>query len=136
MEKLKIPEEIKEIFNEDQSIAFATATKKGIPNINMIGMKKIQDDETILLADNYFAKTLANLKENNEAAILTKRIEEKKWYQIKGTCQYIDEGPEYDEFKRWVKSKKETLPAKGMVIFKVKQIYYTTSGPNAGKPIA
>lgn len=133
---MKIPQDIQKIMNEDKALAFATANKEGIPNINMIGIKKIEDDETVLLADNYFDKTLSNLKANPEAALLTKKAEEKLWYQLKGSCQYVNEGPKYEEFRNWVKSKKETLPAKGMVIFKVKQIFNTAAGPNAGKPIA
>lgn len=132
---MKIPPDIQKIMNEDKAFTFATASKSAVPNINVIGMKQIDNDETVLLADNYFNKTLANLKENTEAAILTKNTEKKLWYQLKGTCQYVNEGPEYEKFKKWVKSKMETLPAKGMVIFKVKQIFNTDSGPNAGNPI-
>jgi uncharacterized protein len=132
---MKIPQDIQKVMNEDKAFAFATANEEGIPNINMIGMKKIEDDETVLLADNYFDKTLANLKENFDAAFLTSKAEENLWYQLKGTCQYLNEGPKYEEFKNWVKSQNETLPAKGLVIFKVKQIFNTTAGPNAGKPI-
>ena len=132
---MKIPTDIQEVMNEDRAFVFATASKSAIPNINVIGIKQIEDDETVLLADNYFNKTLANLKVNSEAAILTKNAEKKLWYQLKGTCQYVNEGPEYEKFKEWVKSKRETFPAKGMVIFKVKQIYNTSAGPDAGKPI-
>jgi len=132
---MRIPTDIQEVMNEDRAFVFATASKSAIPNINVIGIKQIEDDETVLLADNYFNKTLANIKENTEAAILTKNAEKKLWYQLKGTCQYINEGPRYEKFKEWVKSKRETFPAKGMVIFKVKQIYNTSAGPDAGKPI-
>ena len=132
---MKIPQDIQKIMNEDKAFAFATASQSGIPNINMIGIKKIKDEETVLLADNYFDKTLSNLKENLKAALLTKKEEEKRWYQLKGTCQYVSEGKHYEEFKRWVKSKKDTLPAKGMVIFTVEQIFNTAAGPEAGKPI-
>jgi hypothetical protein len=135
MIKMRIPTDIQEVMNEDRAFVFATASKSAIPNINVIGIKQIEDDETVLLADNYFNKTLANLKVNSEAAILTKNAEKKLWYQLKGTCQYVNEGPEYEKFKEWVKSKRETFPAKGMVIFKVKQIYNTSAGPDAGKPI-
>lgn len=132
---MKIPQDIQTIMNEDKAFAFATSSKTGIPNINMIGIKKIEDNETVLLADNFFDKTFANLKENSQAAILTKKAEEKQWYQLKGTCQYVNEGVQYEEFKKWVKSIKESLPAKGMVIFKVEQIFNTAAGPDAGKPI-
>lgn len=135
MIKMKIPQKIQEIINQDKAFAFGTATLDGIPNINMIAVKKIKDDETILLADNYFRKTFTNLQKNVKATILTKRAEAKLWYQLKGTCKYVNEGPEYEEFKRWVKSIKETLPARGMVIFKVEEIYNCIPGPNAGNPI-
>jgi len=136
MKQMKIPQDIQNVMNEDKAFSFATASKKGTPNINVIGIKKIEDDDTVLLADNYFDKTFANLKENTQAAILTKKPEDKLWYQLKGTCQYVNEGQKYEEFKKWVKSKKETLPAKGMVVFKVEQIFNTAAGPDAGKPIA
>jgi len=99
--------------NEDKAFAFATTNKEGVPNINMIGVKKIEDDETILLADNYFNKTLANIKENARAAILTKRAEEKLWYQLKGTCQYLNEGQKYEDFKKMGKIKKRILSCHG-----------------------
>jgi predicted pyridoxine 5'-phosphate oxidase superfamily flavin-nucleotide-binding protein len=113
---MKIPQSIQEIFKEDKAVVFGTATPDGNPNINMIGLKKIQDDETIILADNYFNKTLANVLKNNKGTILT-------------------EGPEYEEIKQWVKSVKETLPAKGMIVFKVEKIYNSIPGPNAGNLI-
>ncbi len=133
---MKIPQEIQDIINNDKSISFGTTSKKGIPNINIIAIKKIADDKTILLADNYFNKTLENLIENNNATIITKNEVDRKWYQLKGICRYINEGHEYEEFKKWVKSIKETLPAKGMVVFEVEQIFNVASGPDAGKPIS
>ena len=74
--------------------------------------------------------------ENNSATIITKREEDRKWYQLKGTCHYVNEGYNYKEFRKWVKSIKETFPAKGMVVFKVEEIFNVTSGPDAGKPIS
>jgi len=132
---MKIPQNIQEIFTEDSAVAFGTATQDGNPNINMIGIKKLQDDETIILADNYFNKTLVNIKNNNKGTILTKRAKDKLWYQLKGTCKYIDEGPEYEELKQWARSVWKSAPARGMIVFKVKEIYNCISGPNAGNPI-
>jgi len=132
---MKIPQSIQKILKEDKAVAFGTATSDGNPNINMIGIKKLQDDETIILADNYFNKTLANIEKNSKGTILTKRAEDKLWYQLKGTCTYVNKGPEYEEVKKWVKSIKESLPAKGMVVFKVEEIYNCIPGPNAGNLI-
>ena len=132
---MKIPPSIQKIFIEDKAVAFGTSTTDGEPNINVIGIKKLLDNETIVLADNYFNKTLENIKNNNKGTILTKRAEDKLWYQLKGTYSYINEGPKYEELKQWVKSIKEALPAKGMVIFKVEKIYNCIGGPDAGNLI-
>ena len=132
---MKIPENIQKIIAEDKALSFGTSSTDGAPNINMIGIKKVLDDETIVLADNFFNKTLSNLQENTKGALVTKRMEEKLWYQLKGTCQYINEGPQYEELKKWVKSIKEVLPAKGIVLFKVEEIFSAMPGPDAGKPI-
>lgn len=132
---MKIPQDIQDIIKNDKVIPFGTTSKDGVPNINMIALKKVADDETILLADNYFNKTLENLMENSNATLITKKEEERRWYQLKGTCQYVNEGYDYEEFKKWVKSIKDTFPMKGMVVFKVKQIFNVTSGPDAGKLI-
>ena len=51
---MKIPQDIQRIINEEKTISFGTADKSGNPNINLIAIKKIEDDETILLADKLF----------------------------------------------------------------------------------
>lgn len=132
---MKIPQEIQNIFKEDRVVPFGTVSSSGTPNINMVAIKKLLDDETILLVDNYFKKTLQNLEENKNAALVTKNEAAKKWYQLKGTCHYLNEGDEYEGFKKWVRTISDTLPAKGMVIFKVEEIFNVTSGPDAGKQI-
>ncbi len=81
---MKIPKNIQEIFKKDGSVAFGTATLEGNPNINMIGLKKLQDDETIILADNYFNKTLEKKKKNNKGTILIIFKVEKIYNSIPG----------------------------------------------------
>ena len=64
---MKIPQDIQRIINEEKTISFGTADNSGNPNINLIAIKRIEDDETISLADNYFNKTLRNLNENKKS---------------------------------------------------------------------
>ena len=45
---------------------------------------------------------------------------------------YVNEGYNYKEFRKWVKLIKK-LSGKGMVVFKVEEIFNLTSGPDAGK---
>ena len=96
-----LPEEVKEAFDKTQGVAFITATKDAQPNANIVAMKKIIDDETVYLSDQFFKKTLVNIQQNPKVAILF-------WgkdyaYQIHGTVErYVNEGPEFEEQAAWV----------------------------------
>ena len=46
---MKIPLEVKKLFNREPIVAFATADKKGNPNVVPIYWKTTLNDETILL---------------------------------------------------------------------------------------
>lgn len=59
---VKLTAEIKESLVGTKLVYFATASKSGVPNAVPIGAFKLLDDETLLISDQYFNKTLANLK--------------------------------------------------------------------------
>ncbi|HVO78160.1 MAG TPA: pyridoxamine 5'-phosphate oxidase family protein, partial [Methanomassiliicoccales archaeon] len=65
---VKIPSEVKDVLSKQKPIPFATASKSGVPNVCFVGRLKFADDETVLIVDNFFNKTRANLKENPKAA--------------------------------------------------------------------
>jgi len=127
---MKIPDKVKEVFINEPVHQFATASKKGIPNISNIGGKYLKDDETIIVVDNYMKKTLSNILENPNVAIIIRRDRES--YQIKGKCSYVQEGPVYEEAKKWIKAIAEKYPAKGALVINVEEIYSAESGDNAG----
>ena len=60
----KMTERIKGLFEKVENVILATATKEGVPNAVPIGAKKIIDDETILISDQFLNKTLNNMKDN------------------------------------------------------------------------
>ena len=70
----QMTERMKELFNKIRTVVLSTATPDGTPNAVPIGAKKILDDETILISDQFFNKTLANLKANPIAAHLRKLL--------------------------------------------------------------
>jgi len=130
---MKIPDEVKEIFENEQVHQFATASSEGVPNVSNIGAKYLRGDETIVVVDNYMKKTLANVLSNSNVAILIRR--ERVSYQIKGKCRYVNEGAEYEEARKWMKEVSEKYPAKGALIVTVKDIFYSNTGPKAGESI-
>ena len=64
-----MPKEVQDAFNQMKNIVLATATPDGVPNADPMGMKKVIDAETVYISDQFFNKTLANLKENQKVAI-------------------------------------------------------------------
>ena len=65
----KMNEKVRTLFENQALVALATSSADGSPNVVPIGAKKVLDDETILISDQYFNKTLANLKENPQVAL-------------------------------------------------------------------
>jgi predicted pyridoxine 5'-phosphate oxidase superfamily flavin-nucleotide-binding protein len=65
----QMTERMQELFNKVRNVVLSTATGDGTPNAVPIGAKKIIDAETILISDQYFNKTLANMKANSRVSI-------------------------------------------------------------------
>lgn len=130
--------EVQEVFTKVPDVYFATASADAQPNANIIGMKKVIDDETVYLSDQFFIKTLANLKENTKVAVVFH--EGQNAYQIHGTARYVCEGAEFEEQAAWVnaafESKGAPIRAKGGVYVHVDAVYSAAGGPTAGKQLA
>ena len=134
----KMNQRIKEIFEKQETIVLATATKDGIPNVVPVTAKKIIDDETILISDQFFNKTLNNMRANPRVAITI--WDKLEGYQIKGTVTIETTGQRFEETAKWIeemgKSLNLPLKSKGAVTLKVTEIYNVSPGPEAGKKIA
>ena len=134
----KMTERMKDTFEKVENVILATATKDGVPNAVPMGAKKLIDDETILLSDQFLNKTLNNMKENPQVAVTF-------WsgfegYQLKGTITIETSGERFDETADWIdkmgKAMNFPLKSKGAVIMKISEIYGVSPGPGAGKKIA
>jgi len=133
---VKMPVEVRETLEKQKPIPIATASKSGVPNVVFVGLLKIVDDETLMLADNFFYKTAQNLIENPRIAILCYNSETKKSFQIKGDVMLSKEGENFDAMRFWVHGINNKLPAKACVMVKITGIYNAMWGPAAGKQIA
>lgn len=134
----KMTERMKELFNEVPTAVLATATPDGTPNAVPVGAKKILDDETILISDQFFNKTLANMKSNSKVAVSFWK--DREGYQLKGTVTIETSGKRYEETAKWIeeRSKKKGVPlqSKGAIIISIEEIYGLAPGPGAGKKLA
>jgi predicted pyridoxine 5'-phosphate oxidase superfamily flavin-nucleotide-binding protein len=131
---------MKEIFAKQGIFVLGTADLKGVPNVVPVGAVKILDDETILVSDQYFLKTLNNLKENPKVAISFWELEKGEGYQIKGEAAIHTKGKIYEETVEWIREFSEKighpLKSKGAVVIKITEIYSVTPGSSAGQKIA
>ena len=133
-----IPAEAQELFKEVDNVVFATATPDAQPNACIVGMKALIDDETVYLSDQFFKKTLANVKDNPKVAVAYWKGSDA--YVLHGTARYVNEGAEFEEQAAWVNAafEKMGLPikSKGGCFVSVESVYTSKPGPTAGDQIA
>ncbi len=134
----KMTERMIELFKKVPNAILATSTVDGTPNAVPVGAKKIIDSETILISDQFFKKTLANLKVNPKMAITF--WEGREGYQLKGSVVIETTGQRYEDTAKWIEElgNKAGFPlkSKGAVILKIEEIYSVAPGPGAGKKLA
>ena len=133
-----MPAEVQEMFKNVKNVAFSTATADAQPNTCIVAMKAVIDDETVYLSDQFFNKTLANLRENPKVAIAF--WEGNEAYVLHGEARYVNEGDEFLAQKEWVDAafQKMGLPiqAKGGCFVSVEAVFTSSPGPTAGDKIA
>lgn len=133
-----MPPEIQEAFNRIHAVVLGTASANATPNCCVVAMKKIIDDHTIYLSDQFFKKTLGNIKENTKVSIAF--WDKDAAYQIHGTARYVNEGEEFTEQKAWVDAAFEKMgmpvTAKGGIYVSVDAVYQMQGGPGSGDQIA
>ncbi|MFP4452227.1 MAG: pyridoxamine 5'-phosphate oxidase family protein [Desulfobacterales bacterium] len=134
----KMTERMKQMFERLPIVVLATAAPDGTPNTVPVGTKKILDDETILISDQFLNKTLANMKANPKVAVSF--WESGGGYQLKGIATVETSGKRYEETARWVEELGIRAGAysksKGAVIIEIEGIYSLAFGPGAGKKLA
>jgi predicted pyridoxine 5'-phosphate oxidase superfamily flavin-nucleotide-binding protein len=131
---------MKEIFSKQGIFVLGTADTNGIPNVVPIGAIKILDDETILISDQFFLKTLNNIRKNPKVAISFWEMEKGEGYQIKGDAAVHTVGKIYEDTVKWIREFSEKvghpLKSKGAVVITITEIYSVSPGPGAGQRIA
>lgn len=133
---VSMPKDVRETLEKQKPIPIATANRAGVPNVVFVGALKILNDETLMLADNFFNKTAVNLAENPKISILCYNPQTSKSFQIKGNAKIYKEGQIYEDMRSFVHGINDKLPAKAAVIVQIEEIYNALYGPGAGAKIA
>ncbi len=129
---VKLPKNVMDALVKCKPFPLATSSKDGVPNVAYVGAVKVLDDETLLIANNYMKKTLANLQENPVAAVAVWDPENKESYQIKFTVENVDSGELFEQFKEEFKK----YPVHSMLVLKPTEVYNSMRGKHAGERIA
>ncbi|MBN1764593.1 MAG: pyridoxamine 5'-phosphate oxidase family protein [Sedimentisphaerales bacterium] len=116
---IQLPDTVKKAILKQDVFPVATCSREGTPNVIYVKYLKVIDDETVVLADNYFHKTRDNIQKNPNLAFVV-LDEEKGSFQIKGSVQWSNDGPLYDDMLTWVPDK---FPRIAAVVLHVEKIY-------------
>ena len=109
----------KEWENREGPVVFSTVDKDGNPNAIYATCTSKYSEEIILVANNYFSKTMDNIQTGSKGSILF-ITKEGKSYQIKGSIDYYTTGAIFDDMKKW---NPERLPGHGAAALKVEEVY-------------
>ena len=130
---VKLTDEMKESLAGTKLAFLATAAKDGTPNVVPIGAFKLLDDGTLLISDQFFKKTLQNLKENPKIALSW--WGEKGGFQLKGTITLHTGDEIFRQDVAWMKELRPNLTPKSAVVVKITDVFQVKAGPDAGKKI-
>jgi uncharacterized protein len=120
LKMVKLPEVVSEAWeNRESAVVLTTVNSDGIANSIYASCVSKYDDETLIVADNYFDKTRENIKSGSKGVILF-ITKDNKAYQIKGTIEYCTTGDIYADMKAWNGS---THPGHAAVAVKVEEVY-------------
>jgi hypothetical protein len=115
-----LPEKVSKAWEEREGpIVLTTVNKEGTPNAIYATCVSKYNEEIIVVANNYFSKTLQNILAGSKGSILF-IVKDGPSYQIKGNIEYYETGPIFDDMKKW---NPEKHPGHAAVALKVEEVY-------------
>jgi predicted pyridoxine 5'-phosphate oxidase superfamily flavin-nucleotide-binding protein len=92
----KLTEEAKKAIGAIRPSLVATASKSGKPNVSAKGSLRVLDDEHVLFADVASPRTIANIKENPQVAVICLDAATRKGCRIWGKGEVFNSGELFD----------------------------------------
>jgi len=115
-----LPDSVKQAWEDRKGpVVFSTVSFSGQPNAIYASCVSRFDEDTIIVADNYFDKTKKNIDSGSPGSVLFLTNEDKS-FQIKGRIEYHSEGPLFENMKSW---NPERLPGHRAAALKVEEVY-------------
>ena len=115
-----LSEEVSKAWDERKGpVIFATVDGNGIPNAIYATCVSKFDEDTIVIADNFFDKTRKNISAGSKGSVLFITAESKS-FQLKGTIKYHTDGAVFEDMKKWNPTQ---LSGKAAAALKVEEVY-------------
>jgi predicted pyridoxine 5'-phosphate oxidase superfamily flavin-nucleotide-binding protein len=105
--------------NREDAIVLTTVDAEGNPNAIYATCARKFSEDTLVVADNFFTKTRANILSGSKGSLLF-ITKEGKSYQVKGRFEYHTEGAIFDDMKRWNPAR---LPGHAAAALKVEHVF-------------
>jgi len=116
-----LPEVASKAWDEREGpVVLVTVDTHGIPNAIYATCVKKWNDNKLVVADNFFCKTRANIRNGSKGAILF-ITKQRKSYQVKGSIDYQTDGEVYEDMKTWLDSAKH--PGHAAAVLTVEEVY-------------
>lgn len=116
----KLPKAVSEAWdNRVGAVVFTTISADGTANSIYATCVSKYDEETLVVADNYFDKTRENILSGSKGVILF-ITQDNKAYQVKGSIQYHRKGAIFEDMKKW---NPEKHPGHAAAALKVEEVY-------------
>lgn len=111
-------------------------TNSAEPNVVPVAFKDVTEDGKLVVGDVFLETTISNIKANGKVAVSACNGQTMEGYQIKGTAEYITDGPIVDTFKKLVSDMfKGAMTARGALIITPEKVIVTTPGPDNKKEL-
>lgn len=112
------------------------ATCSDEPNAVPVAFREVSEDGKLLVGDVFLETTLDNIRRNGKIAVSVCNSTTMEGYQIKGTAEYVTDGPVVDAFKKAVEGMfGGAMTAKGALIITPQRIIVTTPGGDNKKEL-
>ena len=124
-------EQVKKLLEEQ---IWYLATCGDEPNVVPVGFKAVLEDGTLAVGDVFMNITRSNVLNNGKIAIAVCNPATAEGYQIKGSVQYVTEGPVLDLFQAMAEATfKGAANAKGALVIAPEKVIVSTPGPDNNK---
>jgi len=115
-----LPEAVSQAWEDrNGAVVLTTVDETGKPNSIYATCVSKFDDETLVVADNFFDKTKKNIFAGSKGSMLF-ITNGGKAFQVKGAFEYHKEGEVFDDMKKWNPKK---LPGHAAAALKVEEVY-------------